>query len=467
MSTPLDPQTCLTSITSHPDIDGIGIRLATYCQLFIAILTLAFAPRRGISSWWTVIITSLGLQITAIVERKELSLYHALIVTWLTFPVFMMTFYYGVLAWGKRREEKLKEKGKGQGGQEQDALGEVVVGMVLHGSIFVGFCLWVWGTAPNFGDDTSCNPAVKFALFSLWDPTGSVRGFALFVMTLFALLMFFLNLILLTLFTNSCFNFFHSPFFTRIRSRFSKKPKPSPGRSSSSSSSPSTTPTNTNNTNLPPFLLALLNRLHSLPLPPLHTTVFVLTTVNLCSLILSITQIEAMIATNAQLLLGSTEDSEQNQWTFGQILSIILVANPLVGFWRVLEAEWNIGVGARTGDGVGAGRREGSAVQKTNVKSRMGSSRRKVKEGRRDEDDGEEGKEDLERLEEREEEEEDWESLRERPVAMLVVGVQRRWREARESGFTTISGLSGFKGSRFSWRSGRENGRERDEEYVV
>ncbi|THV00332.1 hypothetical protein K435DRAFT_458121 [Dendrothele bispora CBS 962.96] len=129
-------------------------------------------------------------------------------------------------------------------------------------------------------------------------------------MTLFALLMFLLNLILLTLFTNSCFNFFHSPFFTRIRSRFSKKPSnSSPGRSSSSSPSPSTTtPTNTNNTNtnLPPFLLTLLNRLHSLPLPPLHTTVFVLTTVNLCSLILSITQIEAMIATNAQLLLGSS-----------------------------------------------------------------------------------------------------------------------------------------------------------------
>ncbi|THU96028.1 hypothetical protein K435DRAFT_858927 [Dendrothele bispora CBS 962.96] len=52
-----------------------------------------------------------------------------------------------------------------------------------------------------------------------------------------------------------------------------------------------------------------------------------------------------MIATNAQLVPGLAEDIESNQWTFGQILSIILVANPLVGSWRVLEAEWNVGVG--------------------------------------------------------------------------------------------------------------------------
>ncbi|KAK7452671.1 hypothetical protein VKT23_012069 [Stygiomarasmius scandens] len=163
-SSTMSPVACTTAITAHPDIDGIGIRLATYCQLFIAIITLAIAPRRGIGSWWAVIITSLGLQITAIVEHDELSLYHALIVTWLTFPVFMMTFYYGILAWGRK-----------------GFVGEIVVGTVLHGSIFVGFCLWVWGTAPYFGDDTSCNNQVKFSLFSLWDPTGGVRGFALFV----------------------------------------------------------------------------------------------------------------------------------------------------------------------------------------------------------------------------------------------------------------------------------------------
>ncbi|THU93907.1 hypothetical protein K435DRAFT_861036 [Dendrothele bispora CBS 962.96] len=82
-----------------------------------------------------------------------------------------------------------------------------------------------------------------------------------------------------------------------------------------------------------------LHRLHSLPLPPLHTTVFVLTTVKLCSLIL-------LIATNAQLVLGSLEDVESNQWTFGQI---ILVANPLVGSWRVFEVERNVGVGVQVG----------------------------------------------------------------------------------------------------------------------
>ncbi|THU81811.1 hypothetical protein K435DRAFT_467488 [Dendrothele bispora CBS 962.96] len=152
-----------------------------------------------------------------------------------------------------------------------------------------------------------------------------------------------------------------------------------------------------------------------------------------------------MIAANAQLVLGSSEDSE---WTFGQIISIILVANLRLGFGgfrRVLEAEWDIGVGnVGASTGVGAGR-------ETNMKLGMGSSRRNTRDGKRDKEEGEEGKEGLERLEKRKdgEEEEDWESLRERPVAMLVVGVQRRWRE----------------GPRFSWRSSRGNGRERDGEY--
>ncbi|THV00326.1 hypothetical protein K435DRAFT_794196 [Dendrothele bispora CBS 962.96] len=174
--------------------------------------------------------------------------------------------------------------------------------------------------------------------------------------------------------------------------------------------------------------------------------------------------------TEIDVLVGSRNVAALQMWSghiivayrlsatyHNEILSIIFVAYPLVGFWRVLESlgggveYW---VGARTG--VGAGRREGSTAQKTNMKLGMGSSRRNIGEGKRDEEEGEEGKEGLERLEERKdgEEEEDWESLRERPVAMLVVGVQRRWREMRD----------GFKGSMFSWRSSRGSGRERDEE---
>lgn len=111
---------CADAIPSNPDIDGLGIRLATYLQLIIGIATLAISPSQGIDSWWAVIITSLGLQIAAIADYQDLSLYHGLIVTWITFPVFIMSLYYGFLAWGKRHIH-----------------GEIMVGTALHLSLYV------------------------------------------------------------------------------------------------------------------------------------------------------------------------------------------------------------------------------------------------------------------------------------------------------------------------------------------
>ncbi|KAF5368108.1 hypothetical protein D9758_004436 [Tetrapyrgos nigripes] len=322
MASLIPPSNCTIAIAAHTDIDGIGTRIATYCQLLFAILTLAIAPRHGIGSWWAVIITSLGLQITAIVEHEALSLYHALIVTWLTFPVFMMTFYYGLLAWGR-----------------SGFVTEVVIGMVLHGSIFIGFCFWVWGTAPSFGDDVACNSEVKFALFSLFNPTGGVRTFALFVITLFALFMLCIFLFLGCYSAQYAFTLI-SPFMNR----WQKGPTPSYAA--------------------PIISRRLINMLNHVP--PLHTTVAVLTTINLCSLILSICQIESMIAANAWLITPGSEE-----WTFGQILSIILLTNPLLNFFKVVKIEY-----------------------------------------------------------------EQKESLEHRPAASLCVQVHKKWKSARDSGFS-------------------------------
>ncbi|KAK0220163.1 hypothetical protein IW262DRAFT_1555539 [Armillaria fumosa] len=99
---------CTLPFDSNPDIDGIGIRVATYLQLFIGIITLAVSPRNAVDSWWAVIVTSLGLQIAAIVDYKQLSLYHALIVTWLAFPVFVMSFFYGFLSWSERISHEIR-----------------------------------------------------------------------------------------------------------------------------------------------------------------------------------------------------------------------------------------------------------------------------------------------------------------------------------------------------------------------
>ncbi|KAK7026044.1 hypothetical protein VNI00_015771 [Paramarasmius palmivorus] len=275
--------TCINAIPSNPDIDGIGIRLATYLQLFISVITLAVSPAKGVDSWWAIIITSLGLQIATIGDYHELSLYHALVVTWLTFPVFIISFYYGFLAWGKR-----------------EIVGEVLVGIGLHMTFFVGFCLWVWITAPTFGSNEECNDMIKFGMFALLRPTGWVRYFCLYIVGIwtFAVSIMWIGLVCLTV-----VNFIarHNISFRRW---FEATPTPKWNH-----------------------------------VPSLNASVAVLTGINVFSLILSIVMIELMVHANADIV-----EAGSDEWTFGQIIAMILVAGPLLNLWGIMKTEYALGL---------------------------------------------------------------------------------------------------------------------------
>ena len=82
-----------------PDIEGIGTRIATYAQLFLAICTITLSPESAFDAWWTLLVTSLGLQLAVLAERHALTLFHFLIVTWLAYPVFAMSWAYLFLNW--------------------------------------------------------------------------------------------------------------------------------------------------------------------------------------------------------------------------------------------------------------------------------------------------------------------------------------------------------------------------------
>ncbi|KAK7452672.1 hypothetical protein VKT23_012070 [Stygiomarasmius scandens] len=204
--------------------------------------------------------------------------------------------------------------------------------------------------------------------------------------------MLLLILILLSFLTNSFF-----VLITPSLNRFKRK------RSSSSPLYPNLPiPSTPTSSILPQPLLDLYT--HT---PPLHSTVAVLTTVNLCSLILSISQIESMIAANSFLITPGTSD-----WTFGQILSIILVANPLLNFLRVVKMEYQ-----QVQQNVGGN----DPDEKTDEDGANGNG--KV-------------------------------GLEERPAASLIVNMRRKWRESKESG-------SGFSvmfpgGSRLSGKRSRK-----------
>ncbi len=93
-------------LPSRPDLDGIGTRIATYIQLGTSIITIALSPEGAFDVWWAILVTSLALQITAAVQAgsDSLTLFHAILVTLLSYPVFAMSWVYILLHW---RESKM------------------------------------------------------------------------------------------------------------------------------------------------------------------------------------------------------------------------------------------------------------------------------------------------------------------------------------------------------------------------
>ena len=110
------------TLPARPDIEGIGTRIATYAQVFLTIFTIALTPAaRSFDAWWAVIVTSLGLQFAAIAQRDGLTLFHALVVTLLAFPIFAMSWVYIFWHW---REDAMPP--------------EILLATHIHGFLFVG-----------------------------------------------------------------------------------------------------------------------------------------------------------------------------------------------------------------------------------------------------------------------------------------------------------------------------------------
>ncbi|KAK0458813.1 uncharacterized protein EV420DRAFT_1642538 [Desarmillaria tabescens] len=268
---------CTLPFASNPDIDGIGIRVATYLQLFIGIITLAVSPRRAVDSWWAAIVTSLGLQIAAIVDYKQLSLYHALIVTWLAFPVLVMSSFYGFLSWTERLSYEIR------------------LGISVHGVTYVAVNLWIWITAHSFGVQSECNDQVKFALFVLARPTGWIRYLVLYILGVWTLAIVVPSTVGVVFL---CLRF-AARFHPALRAWFDASPTPIFTRK-----------------------------------PSLNAVVAALTALNLFSLVLSTCMVELMVSSNTDIVEGGND-----KWTFGQVIAMILVAGPLVTLWKTVLEE--------------------------------------------------------------------------------------------------------------------------------
>ena len=72
-----------------------GIRASLYAQGALTLLIYAISPDDTIfDSWWSTLVTALSLQLAAVASVSNLTLYHAVLVTWLSFPALIMSFAF-------------------------------------------------------------------------------------------------------------------------------------------------------------------------------------------------------------------------------------------------------------------------------------------------------------------------------------------------------------------------------------
>ena len=139
-------------IPADPDIDGLGVRLALYAQYFIAHLVFLISPENAGPSWLTTVVTAVVLDVTTWVYKPHLSPYHALFVTWLTFPALPFT--------------RLYETSAGYDGF--DGFLRFIGGSFLR-AIYAGYALWVWTSVSNVDSINQCTYTVVFAFFGRID----------------------------------------------------------------------------------------------------------------------------------------------------------------------------------------------------------------------------------------------------------------------------------------------------------
>jgi len=121
-------------ILSNPDIDGVGIRTSLYAQAAISLILYTLAPDSTVfDSWWSTLVTALSLQLAAFSNHSTISLFHAILVTWLSFPAIITSFsFYGLY----------------RGPYEAPLV--LLLLSLAHIYSFLSFALWVWATAPTF-----------------------------------------------------------------------------------------------------------------------------------------------------------------------------------------------------------------------------------------------------------------------------------------------------------------------------
>ncbi|PPQ99577.1 hypothetical protein CVT24_005364 [Panaeolus cyanescens] len=172
---------CANYADTNPDIAGVGVRVSFYLQTFLLVLLVDRSWESAPITLWTFIATSFGVVIAAVVQRREISLFQALHLSYL---VWLANFaiFISLASYSRQREA--------QKASYKDF--KVKYGAMIQTLFSMGLTIYIWqvslghghaaspnlmhlrcvsrAVAPTFGNQSECSPFIKYVLFAIEVP---------------------------------------------------------------------------------------------------------------------------------------------------------------------------------------------------------------------------------------------------------------------------------------------------------
>ncbi|RDB29193.1 hypothetical protein Hypma_015823 [Hypsizygus marmoreus] len=164
---------CADYADSNPDISGVGVRVSFYLQTFLLVLLVDRSWQDAPIALWTFIATSAGLTVAAICQREHLTLFQALQVSNLVWLANFGTFF----ALASYSRQKAASNGHKNSRRAFDY--KVKFGAMTQTLLSMALTLYMWASAETFGNLSECAHLVRYMLFVIEVPaiqTGRIVG---------------------------------------------------------------------------------------------------------------------------------------------------------------------------------------------------------------------------------------------------------------------------------------------------
>ncbi|KAF9502377.1 hypothetical protein BDN71DRAFT_1426050 [Pleurotus eryngii] len=177
---------CTVAFNNNPDISGVGVRISFYLQTFLLVILVDRSWEDAPSALYTLIATSGGLQIAAIVQAKssKLTLLQALQVSNL---VWLANFGAFVALASYSRQKAKNNKQDPDAAKRRGKLLDYHVKYVamLQTLVSMALTLYMWLTAKTFGPEAQCSSLLRYVFFVIRAPalgSGRLAGIAISVL---------------------------------------------------------------------------------------------------------------------------------------------------------------------------------------------------------------------------------------------------------------------------------------------